>query len=181
MLGALGAVTAAAPAEVVVQAIGWRGLFAALAGTGSAADPACGTGSSSGPTRAAGQDESCKLASDLPRPGISGHCPPLCRRHRHVLVAARPLGRALAARRRWSRSRKRGAAPRHHGGRGLPERAVARHGCGSATSPRHQDGIASGGDHDGVNCGADGTRVPVAHRVVPAVDGDRILPGLRPS
>jgi MFS family permease len=32
MLGALGAVTAAAPAELVVQALGWRGLFALLAG-----------------------------------------------------------------------------------------------------------------------------------------------------
>ena len=32
MLGALGAVTATAPAEFVVQAIGWRGLFAVLAG-----------------------------------------------------------------------------------------------------------------------------------------------------
>lgn len=32
MLGALGAVTATAPAELVVQAIGWRGLFAVLAG-----------------------------------------------------------------------------------------------------------------------------------------------------
>ncbi len=32
MLGALGAVTATAPAEVVVQAVGWRGLFALLAG-----------------------------------------------------------------------------------------------------------------------------------------------------
>jgi MFS family permease len=32
MLGALGAVTAAAPAEFVVLAIGWRGLFAVLAG-----------------------------------------------------------------------------------------------------------------------------------------------------
>ena len=32
MLGALGAVTATAPSELVVQAIGWRGLFAVLAG-----------------------------------------------------------------------------------------------------------------------------------------------------
>ncbi len=32
MLGALGAVTATAPADLVVQAIGWRGLFALLAG-----------------------------------------------------------------------------------------------------------------------------------------------------
>jgi MFS family permease len=32
MLGALGAVTATAPAEFVVHAIGWRGLFAVLAG-----------------------------------------------------------------------------------------------------------------------------------------------------
>jgi MFS family permease len=32
MLGALGAVTATAPAEFIVQAIGWRGLFAVLAG-----------------------------------------------------------------------------------------------------------------------------------------------------
>jgi MFS family permease len=32
MLGALGAVTATAPAELVVQAIGWRGLFTVLAG-----------------------------------------------------------------------------------------------------------------------------------------------------
>lgn len=32
MLGALGAVTATAPAELVVQALGWRGLFAVLAG-----------------------------------------------------------------------------------------------------------------------------------------------------
>jgi len=32
MLGALGAVTATAPAEFVLQAIGWRGLFAVLAG-----------------------------------------------------------------------------------------------------------------------------------------------------
>ena len=32
MLGALGAVTATAPAEFVVRAIGWRGLFAVLAG-----------------------------------------------------------------------------------------------------------------------------------------------------
>ena len=32
MLGALGAVTATAPAELVVQSIGWRGLFAVLAG-----------------------------------------------------------------------------------------------------------------------------------------------------
>jgi MFS family permease len=32
MLGALGAVTATAPAELVVKAIGWRGLFAVLAG-----------------------------------------------------------------------------------------------------------------------------------------------------
>jgi MFS family permease len=32
MLGALGAVTATAPAELVVNAIGWRGLFAVLAG-----------------------------------------------------------------------------------------------------------------------------------------------------
>ena len=32
MLGALGAVTATAPAEFVVLAIGWRGLFAVLAG-----------------------------------------------------------------------------------------------------------------------------------------------------
>jgi MFS family permease len=30
MLGALGAVTATAPAEVIVQAVGWRGLFAVL-------------------------------------------------------------------------------------------------------------------------------------------------------
>ena len=32
MLGALGAVTATGPAELVVQALGWRGLFAILAG-----------------------------------------------------------------------------------------------------------------------------------------------------
>src|SRR5262245_29622320 len=32
MLGALGAVTATAPAELVVQSLGWRGLFAILAG-----------------------------------------------------------------------------------------------------------------------------------------------------
>jgi MFS family permease len=32
MLGALGAVTATAPSEIIVQAIGWRGLFAGLAG-----------------------------------------------------------------------------------------------------------------------------------------------------
>src|SRR5215468_5731583 len=32
MLGALGAVTATAPAEFVVQSVGWRGLFAILAG-----------------------------------------------------------------------------------------------------------------------------------------------------
>ena len=32
MLGALGALTATAPADLVVQAIGWRGLFAVLAG-----------------------------------------------------------------------------------------------------------------------------------------------------
>src|SRR5262245_21622486 len=32
MLGALGAVTATAPAELVVQSLGWRGLFALLAG-----------------------------------------------------------------------------------------------------------------------------------------------------
>lgn len=32
MLGALGAVTATTPAEMVLQTIGWRGLFAALAG-----------------------------------------------------------------------------------------------------------------------------------------------------
>jgi MFS family permease len=31
-LGALGAVTATAPAEVIVQSVGWRGLFAVLAG-----------------------------------------------------------------------------------------------------------------------------------------------------
>jgi predicted MFS family arabinose efflux permease len=37
MLGALGAVTATAPAEMVVQAIGWRGLFAVLAGLAAAA------------------------------------------------------------------------------------------------------------------------------------------------
>jgi len=32
MLGALGALTATAPADLVVQAVGWRGLFVALAG-----------------------------------------------------------------------------------------------------------------------------------------------------
>jgi len=32
MLGALGAVTATAPAEFIVQSLGWRGLFALLAG-----------------------------------------------------------------------------------------------------------------------------------------------------
>ena len=32
MLGALGAVSATAPAEIIVQIIGWRGLFAVLAG-----------------------------------------------------------------------------------------------------------------------------------------------------
>jgi MFS family permease len=32
MLGALGAVTATAPAEFIVQSVGWRGLFAILAG-----------------------------------------------------------------------------------------------------------------------------------------------------
>jgi predicted MFS family arabinose efflux permease len=32
MLGALGAVSATAPAEFLVQIIGWRGLFAVLAG-----------------------------------------------------------------------------------------------------------------------------------------------------
>jgi MFS family permease len=37
MLGALGAVTATAPAEMVVQAIGWRGLFAVLASLAAAA------------------------------------------------------------------------------------------------------------------------------------------------
>jgi len=36
MLGALGAVTATAPAEMVVQAIGWRGLFAVLASLAAA-------------------------------------------------------------------------------------------------------------------------------------------------
>ena len=36
MLGALGAVTATAPAEVVVWAMGWRGLFAVLATLSSA-------------------------------------------------------------------------------------------------------------------------------------------------
>jgi MFS family permease len=37
MLGALGAVTATAPAEMIVQAIGWRGLFAVLASLAAAA------------------------------------------------------------------------------------------------------------------------------------------------
>lgn len=37
MLGALGAVTATAPAELVVQTIGWRGLFAMLAGLSAVA------------------------------------------------------------------------------------------------------------------------------------------------
>ena len=36
MLGALGAVTATAPAEVIVQVIGWRGLFAGLAALSAA-------------------------------------------------------------------------------------------------------------------------------------------------
>ena len=37
MLGALGAVTATAPAEMVVQAVGWRGLFAILGALSAAA------------------------------------------------------------------------------------------------------------------------------------------------
>jgi MFS family permease len=36
MLGALGALSATGPAEAVVQALGWRGLFAALAGASAA-------------------------------------------------------------------------------------------------------------------------------------------------
>lgn len=37
MLGALGALTATGPAEIVVQSVGWRGLFAILAGLSAAA------------------------------------------------------------------------------------------------------------------------------------------------
>ena len=37
MLGALGALTATGPAEIVIQSVGWRGLFAILAGLSAAA------------------------------------------------------------------------------------------------------------------------------------------------
>jgi hypothetical protein len=36
MLGALGALSAAAPAKVLVQGVGWRGLFAILAAASAA-------------------------------------------------------------------------------------------------------------------------------------------------
>ena len=112
MLGALGAVTATAPAELVVQAIGWRGLFAVLAGLSALAallvlivraraQPRPGS-----TARSTGR----WLLGDLPRPALLAHGAALGDRHRHVLVAARSVGRTVAPRRRRPRSRRRGPA-----------------------------------------------------------------------
>ena len=98
MLGALGAVTATAPAEFVVLAIGWRGLFAVLAGLSALAallvllavpEPS-GNGS-------AIEGSSTRASGRLSGSTLLAHCTTLGCWHWHILVAAGPVGRTLAA------------------------------------------------------------------------------------
>ena len=98
MLGALGAVTATAPAELVVNAIGWRGLFAVLAGLSALAAllvlfavPERGSGAS------ANSASPSEPLGRLPRSTLLAHCSAVRDWHRHLLVAARPVGRPLAS------------------------------------------------------------------------------------
>ena len=147
MLGALGAVTATAPAELVVLAIGWRGLFAVLAGLSALAALlvlfAVPEPSRSSP-RTRRRAQPISLWAIYRDPTLLAHCTALGSRHRHILVAAGPVGRAVAARRRRPRSRRRRPAPERDGGRGLRQRTASGHGRGSASSSRPQDRARAG-------------------------------------
>ena len=140
MLGALGAVTATAPAEFVVLAIGWRGLFAVLAGLSALAALlvllAVPEPSRSRPPPKAAQPSLWAVYSGST---LLAHCPTLGSWYRHILVAAGPVGRTLAARCRRPRSCGRCPAPECDGGLCLRQRAASGHGRGPASSSRPQD------------------------------------------
>ena len=138
MLGALGAVTATAPAEA-------GGASARLARPVRSAGGLVGSGGAAGPVRGARADrhpprteprEGRQSMGDLPRSTLLAHCTAVRSRHRHVLVTTRSVGGTLAARRQRPGSRRRRAAPRRDGDRRLPQRA-----CCSA---RRQIGSAAG-------------------------------------
>ena len=120
--------------------VGWRGLFAVLAGLSALAALlvlfAVPEPSRSRPPSKA---RSTEPLGRLPGSTLLAHCAALGSRHRHVLVAAGPVGRAVAARCRRPRSCGRRPAPERDGGRCLRQRPASGHGRGPASSSRPQD------------------------------------------
>src|SRR5262249_24048859 len=122
MLGALGAVTATAPAELVVQSLGWRRLFALLAGLSAPAALPPLLRAPRPPRLSRAHGNSREPLGHLSRPALLAHGAALRHRHRHVLVAAGPVGCAVAAGCRGPRPRQHRRALERHGVRGLHQR-----------------------------------------------------------
>ena len=121
MLGALGALSATGPAETVVQALGWRGLFAVLAVASAAvALLILLVVPERKPAQAAGRLTEDRLPRHLPGPALPAHRAPGGPGRRHVLLAAGPLGRAVAHRRCRARPLRRRRASHPDGGRRSP-------------------------------------------------------------
>ena len=174
MLGALGAVTATTPAEFVVLAIGWRGLFAVLAGLSALAallvllavpEPS----GNRPPSRAVQPSLSGRLSGST----LLAHCTTLGSWYWHVLVAAGTVGRSLAARCQRPRSCGHCPAPECNGRLGLRQRAASGYGRGPASSSRPQDRVRVGIHLRRVHVSPGGTGAWMADPIVSALVGDR--------
>ena len=140
MLGALGALSATGPAELVVQSVGWRGLFAVLAAASAAvALLILLVVPEKKPAQAAPRLTEDQLLHDLPGPALLAHRAPGRHRRRHVLVAAGALGRTVAHRRCGARPLGRRRASHPDGGRPRRERAPAGRPRRAPAPRRHPD------------------------------------------
>ena len=174
MLGALGAVTATAPAEFVVLAIGWRGLFAVLAGLSAlAALLVLFAVPEASHSRQPPKKAQAKSSGRLSGSTLLAHCATLGSWYRHILVAAGPVGCTVAARRRWPRSRDRCHVSERDGGLCLRRRTASGHDRGPASSSRPQDRARVGMYLGRVNDGPGGIGIGVADPIDSAVVGDR--------
>ena len=91
-LGALGAVTATAPADYSVQCLGWRGLFAILAAGSALARSCCCSPSPNVNLPPSAKGCACPGSlGDLSRLSLLVHGTAFSGRHWHVLVVAGPV------------------------------------------------------------------------------------------
>ena len=119
-----------------------------------------------------------KGSSTEPSGRLSGstllaHCTTLGSWYWHVLVAAGPVGRSLAARCQRPRSCGHCPAPECNGRLGLRQRAASGYGRGPASSSRPQDRVRVGIHLGRVHVSPGGTGAWMADPIVSALVGDR--------